>query len=111
MFLDGCPLHSLDPSRVFKCLNSLVIGDALGKLRKDYGWDLSVEEIDRDRVDEVRKFIVEAQSWRLMGLVEKINHVCADGNRMSAQSMLDVCKAEIIKLRDEYPDIIIGDLK
>lgn len=83
----------------------------LGKLHKDYGWDLPVEEIDRDQVDNIRKFLVETQGWRLMGLVDKINHVCAGGSRMSAQSMLDVCKMEILKLTDEYPDIIINDLK
>lgn len=83
----------------------------LSKLHNDYGWDLSVEEIDRDQVDSVRKFLVEAQGWRLMGLIEKINHVCGGGGYMSAQSMLDVCKTEILKLTDEYPDVIINDLK
>ena len=81
------------------------------KLHKDFGWEISVGAVDDEFLDRVRRVLAEAQERRSKDLADSINHLMLNGGHMSVQTLLESCKYEILKLKDEYPEFIVGDFE
>ena len=80
------------------------------KLRRDFGWDISLAAVDKEYLDRIRRVLSDVQESRSKILASYIDDVMTSGGFYRVQTLMDSCKDDILRLQQEYPEYIKGDL-
>ena len=80
------------------------------KLRRDFGWDISLAAVDKEYLDRIRRVLSDVQESRSKILASYIDDVMTSGGFYHIQTLMDSCKDDILRLQQEYPEYIKGDL-
>ena len=79
------------------------------KLRRDFGWELGLVA-DQEYLDKIRRVLSDVQESRAKILASYIDDVMTSGGFYRIQTLMDSCKDDILRLQQEYPEYIKGDL-
>ena len=79
------------------------------KLRRDFGWELGLVA-DQEYLDKIRRVLSDIQENRAKILASYIDDVMTSGGFYRIQTLMDSCKDDILRLQQEYPEYIKGDL-